>query len=202
MPDPIPTTEARELLKWTNGVLFAGENWKKIIALAEEALMGRERIADKCPVCGDAGCSNCNLQQALLRIHELEHKFTEHTRHVGSFLSEMYAIMVDPLAEDESKVADTCMALKEAAIRDRDKIHELEQQLAGAQRDTERLAKNIRLEVVRLQGLGSGKCIPIDAAMSTGNVLEDTRQSAIEIAARLQLVIDAARQSAVPEVKE
>lgn len=53
---------------------------------------------------------------ALRKAHE------EHLRHVGEFLSELYAIMIDPLADGELKVRETCEALLKQARADREKL--------------------------------------------------------------------------------
>jgi hypothetical protein len=50
--------------------------------------------------------------------------FEMHTKAVAEFLNELYAIMVDPVAEGPINVADIKKALIEAAKRDREKAHE------------------------------------------------------------------------------
>lgn len=57
--------------------------------------------------------------ESIGKTEELD-RFDEHVRHVGKFLSDMYAIMIDPLAEGELKVDETCAALLEAARRHRE----------------------------------------------------------------------------------
>jgi hypothetical protein len=52
---------------------------------------------------------------------DFEAIFNDHTKAVEAFLNELYAIMVDPLAEGQIKVKDMMAALKEAALRDREK---------------------------------------------------------------------------------
>lgn len=56
------------------------------------------------------------------KADDAEKKFEEHTKHVADFLNELYAIMVDPLADGEIKVADMTKALREAALQSREEM--------------------------------------------------------------------------------
>jgi hypothetical protein len=49
----------------------------------------------------------------------------EHKVIVSLFLSDMYAIMVDPLADGEMKISDTCAALKAEALKQREQSYQL-----------------------------------------------------------------------------
>ena len=63
----------------------------------------------------------CKVEAAILDGRkELDAKFVAHTEAVGDFLNELYAVMVDPLAEGTITVAEMKDALLKAAIRDRD----------------------------------------------------------------------------------
>lgn len=55
-----------------------------------------------------------------------EQKLAEHLKHVGDFLNEMYAIMIDPLADGEMSVTETCSKLLEQAKKDRERMNSLE----------------------------------------------------------------------------
>lgn len=55
-----------------------------------------------------------------VRIAVLEKRFDAHTKAVGKFLNELYAIMIDPLADGDMKVEDTCAALIQAAKAQRE----------------------------------------------------------------------------------
>ncbi len=58
---------------------------------------------------------------------------TEHTAHVASFLNELYAVLIDPLAEGEIPVGELCRRLLAQAIEDREslqRLHELEARAA------------------------------------------------------------------------
>jgi len=50
-----------------------------------------------------------------------ERIFHDHTGHVGKFLSEMYAIMIDPLGSGTIRIKEMCAQLKKAAIEQREK---------------------------------------------------------------------------------
>lgn len=50
-----------------------------------------------------------------------ERIFHDHTGHVGKFLSEMYAIMIDPLEGGNMKVKEMCALLKKTALAQREK---------------------------------------------------------------------------------
>lgn len=54
-------------------------------------------------------------------VKDWKRTFEDHTAAVQEFLNELYAIMVDPLAEGAISVEDMKVALLAVAIRDRDK---------------------------------------------------------------------------------
>lgn len=56
--------------------------------------------------------------EAQLRI--ANDRFEAHTKHVSAFLSEMYAVMIDPLDSSGLKVAEMTATLLDAAKRDRE----------------------------------------------------------------------------------
>ena len=68
------------------------------------------------------------LESQLVEAKKL---FTKHTSVVELFLNEVYAIMVDPCAEGTGKVKETCEAILTAATSDRQRIYDLDQQLAA-----------------------------------------------------------------------
>jgi hypothetical protein len=51
-------------------------------------------------------------------------KFEEHTQAVGRFLSQMYAVMVDPLEQGDLKVAEMCEVLLGAACENRQALQD------------------------------------------------------------------------------
>jgi hypothetical protein len=51
---------------------------------------------------------------------EKEKRFDNHTESVAAFLNELWAIMVDPLAEGTRTVAETMDGLRKAALRERE----------------------------------------------------------------------------------
>jgi plasmid stability protein len=53
----------------------------------------------------------------------MEERFGNHTKAVGDFLNELWAIMVDPLADGTRTVAETMEGLKKAALRERQAEH-------------------------------------------------------------------------------
>lgn len=53
-----------------------------------------------------------------------ERIFYDHTRHVGKFLSDMYAIMIEPLEGGTIRVKDMCAKLKKAALGQREHEHD------------------------------------------------------------------------------
>lgn len=59
-------------------------------------------------------------------IEAEKQQFKAHTESIAAFLQEMYAIMVDPLADGVNKVQDTVSELKAAALRDREVLQELD----------------------------------------------------------------------------
>ena len=74
---------------------------------------------------------------ALLNRGEL---FQEHTDAVAQFLNELYAIMVDPLADGVRTVADTMEALRAAALKSRE-------QAAMSDKPVEKTPQEIAREV-------------------------------------------------------
>ena len=60
------------------------------------------------------------------QLKEQSDRFNAHTKAVSEFLSELYAIMVDPLADGVIPVAEMMAALKQAALRDREKWNDLD----------------------------------------------------------------------------
>jgi hypothetical protein len=66
------------------------------------------------------------------KLAESERKFKEHTEHVKQFLNDMYATMIDPCAEGEIKVAETCAALLNAAREQREYIDKAERRFRTA----------------------------------------------------------------------
>ena len=68
------------------------------------------------------------VTQALLSVaRERDEKFAVHTKAVGEFLNELYATMIDPLAEGEIKVQDMTEAILRQARKDREDLAELAQ---------------------------------------------------------------------------
>lgn len=72
---------------------------------------------------GEAEFQRVLRADALRRIREGKTLLLAHTKAVGDFLNDLYAIMVDPLAQGTIQVADTCSALKEAALASREFEH-------------------------------------------------------------------------------
>lgn len=66
------------------------------------------------------------------KLAESERKFKEHTEHVKQFLNDMYATLIDPCAEGEMKVAETCAALLKAATEQREYIDKAERRFRTA----------------------------------------------------------------------
>lgn len=66
------------------------------------------------------------------KLAESERKFKEHTEHVKQFLNDMYATLIDPCAEGEMKVAETCAALLNAAREQREYIDKAERRFRTA----------------------------------------------------------------------
>lgn len=62
------------------------------------------------------------LGQATSAVSQLKHGFEAHRKHVGEFLGELHAIMIDPLAKGEISVKDLCAALLEQARKDRESL--------------------------------------------------------------------------------
>lgn len=60
----------------------------------------------------------CTLTQTTLE---------EHTKAVGEFLTELHAIMIDPLADGVTPVPEMCKLLLETARRQREQLHEIHQ---------------------------------------------------------------------------
>lgn len=58
-----------------------------------------------------------------LDLEAANKRFEEHTKAVSAFLSEMYAILVDPLDDEQRNVADTCVLLLQAARDHREQIY-------------------------------------------------------------------------------
>lgn len=67
------------------------------------------------------------LETASLKqiAEEADTRFRTHTKAVETYLNELYAIMVDPLADGVIKVQEVMVALKTAALRDREAEQEL-----------------------------------------------------------------------------
>lgn len=59
--------------------------------------------------------------QLLEKTREQERLFESHTKAVKEFISDLYAIMVDPLADGTIKVDDMKKALLYAATRNRER---------------------------------------------------------------------------------
>src|SRR5262245_49634349 len=53
-----------------------------------------------------------------------ESQLRAHIEAVGRFLSDLYAVMIDPLAEGQMSVEDMCAALMEQAIKDRESLRQ------------------------------------------------------------------------------
>lgn len=69
----------------------------------------------------------CELCAAEAKVSELEaqlhtanDRFEAHAKHVSAFLSEMYAVMIDPLDSSDLKVVEMTATLLDAAKRDRE----------------------------------------------------------------------------------
>lgn len=63
-----------------------------------------------------------HLMKRLAESKDWERKFVDHTTHVGVFITDLHAIMIDPVEDWTGKVEDLCEALKAAAIRDRENL--------------------------------------------------------------------------------
>lgn len=64
----------------------------------------------------------CDVTYSLdeVRASVVEKRFRDHTKSVGTFLSELYAVMVDPLADGTMKVGEMCATLLDVAKRQRE----------------------------------------------------------------------------------
>jgi hypothetical protein len=96
-----------------------------------DALMGKDdavHAGAQAAITALRQCQNVVAERDQLREAHLAERdrFAAHTRAVATFLSEMYAIMVDPLADGEMKVSETMKSLKDAALRDRELENKLE----------------------------------------------------------------------------
>lgn len=60
------------------------------------------------------------LKEMTKELKEAKMVFAKHTEEVAKFLNELYAIMVDPLAEGKITVSEMCTALKSAALASRE----------------------------------------------------------------------------------
>jgi len=56
-------------------------------------------------------------------IVELQEKFNLHVKAVGDFLTELHAIMIDPLADGTTSVDEMMTLLREAALESREKLN-------------------------------------------------------------------------------
>lgn len=93
--------------------------------LAEEQEMARSRLMTP--------------SDAPSRMAEMDARFDAHTKAVGQFLNELYAVMVDSCAEGTITVPEMKAALLAAAIRDRDRsarVEALEQALRKVAKET------------------------------------------------------------------
>jgi len=80
------------------------------------------RYIEKCQERGNDSEVNAVVR---LIVNRLEGIFNAHTEEVGKFLSDMYAVMVDPVEEHGMKVKDLCDLLLKRASEDRQKINDL-----------------------------------------------------------------------------
>jgi len=73
-------------------------------------------------------------------IERLKAAFDEHIRHTGSFLNELFAVMVDPVYEGPAiDVKEMCQQLKDAALRDREAAHDHADAICAMYREIESL---------------------------------------------------------------
>lgn len=70
---------------------------------------------------------------AEAKITALEAQHQEHLKHVANFLSELYAVMVDPLDDSGLRVSEMTVVLLDAAKRDRQAAYDLRTRLDGAE---------------------------------------------------------------------
>jgi len=122
------------------------------------------------PVAAQAGCPHCAakdqeitqlknarqqhiaLQEFVLRKHadifktldaeiaRVKAAFDEHIRHTGSFLNELFAVMVDPVYEGPAiDVKEMRQQLKDAALRDREAAHNHADAICAMYREIESL---------------------------------------------------------------
>lgn len=64
-------------------------------------------------------------ENAIAVAAERREVLEAHTRLVGDFLSQMHAIMIDPLADGEIKVEEVCAKLIATATTDREELRKL-----------------------------------------------------------------------------
>ena len=65
------------------------------------------------------------LIEANAKIEHLTRELAEHRKAVGQFLTDMTSTMIDPLAEGQSNVAETCAALLTEAQAQRQREYDL-----------------------------------------------------------------------------
>jgi len=73
-------------------------------------------------------CEYCSVKAEVATLEsslaQKDEQFAEHTKAVGRFLSQMYAVMVDPLEDSELKVAEMCEVLLNAACENRQALQD------------------------------------------------------------------------------
>lgn len=85
--------------------------------------------------------ANESLKAENTRLRE-QHE--THLRHVGRWLAEMHAIMIDPVEDFDGKIEELCAALKLRAAQDREQIFSVQSALDEAQGAIETLLKSAR----------------------------------------------------------
>jgi hypothetical protein len=86
----------------------------------------QERESEPCPNDGTMLIHVTYREQLEVydaRLREEFARFDAHTKAVAEFLSEMYAIMVDPLADGIIPVAEMMQILRETALEQREQLH-------------------------------------------------------------------------------
>jgi len=78
--------------------------------------------------------------------------FDAHTKAVGEFLSELYGIMVDPLADGSTKVAEMMTTLRDAALRQRENDRTMRDALTSIGSDSDPASLVAREALAQVQG--------------------------------------------------
>lgn len=136
--------------------------WRKYQTLETELEQVKSELAESQKSGQQAAEAYQSAGEELFKVQaELEQakeRFEAHTKSVSEFLNEMYAIMVDSLADGEIKVKEVCAALLSAAKRDRElgnqlsEAKELERQL---REDLSQPNLNVLVPSVTTSGTGS-----------------------------------------------